>query len=189
MATLNRPSPEFLDKCEPFRVLEHSKLTCSQVPILLRVRCSIERAVDGLGPKLTTPGCSRFITLFSPEGRLYQVEYAFKAISNSTQTSLAIRGPTCAVMVTLKRVPDKLLDPSSITHLYTITPNIGCAMTGLVPDARAQVQRAMAEAAEFKYKYGYEIEPELLARRLANINQVCLPTCLRANPQPIEISR
>lgn len=45
-------------------------------------------------------------------------------------------------------------------------------MTGLVPDSRAQVQRAMAEAAEFKYKYGYEADPELLARRLANINQV-----------------
>jgi 20S proteasome subunit alpha 1 len=34
------------------------------------------------------------------------------------------------------------------------------------------VQRAQAEAAEFRYKYGYEIEPDVLAKRLANINQV-----------------
>lgn len=45
-------------------------------------------------------------------------------------------------------------------------------MTGMIADARAQVQRAQAEAAEFRYKYGHEIEPELLARRMANINQV-----------------
>lgn len=39
-------------------------------------------------------------------------------------------------------------------------------------DARAQVARARAEAAEFRHKYGYEIHPGALALRLANINQV-----------------
>lgn len=39
-------------------------------------------------------------------------------------------------------------------------------------DGRAQIQRCQAEAAEFKYKYGYEITPDLLAKRIANINQV-----------------
>ncbi len=39
-------------------------------------------------------------------------------------------------------------------------------------DARAQVQRAKMEAADFKYKYGYAITPDLLAKRMANMNQV-----------------
>lgn len=39
-------------------------------------------------------------------------------------------------------------------------------------DGRAQIQRCQAEAAEFRYKHGYDITPDLLAKRIANINQV-----------------
>jgi len=117
-------------------------------------------------------GYDRHITIFSDQGRLYQVEYAFKAITAANITSVGVRGKNCAVVLSQKKVPDKLIDPDSVTHIFKISPSVGCVMTGSIADARACVDRARGEAAEFQYKYGYEMPCDVLAKRLANINQV-----------------
>lgn len=67
---------------------------------------------------------------------------------------------------------DKLIDPSSVSHIFKLSPSVGCVMTGSIADARASVNRARGEAAEFRYKYGYEMPCDVLAKRLANISQV-----------------
>ena len=74
--------------------------------------------------------------------------------------------------VTQKKVPDKLTDPSSVSNIHKITPSIGMLTTGIHGDARSLVQKARFEAAEFKFKFGYDIPPGVLARILADQAQV-----------------
>merc|ERR1712130_99643 len=58
------------------------------------------------------------------------------------------------------------------SHVFKITKNIGCVMTGLIADARAKVQRARYEAANFEFNYGYEIPVAVLAKRMADLAQL-----------------
>ncbi|CAK7273009.1 Proteasome subunit YC7alpha/Y8 (protease yscE subunit 7) [Sporothrix epigloea] len=111
--------------------------------------------------------------VFAPSySRSTLLEYAFKAITAANIMALGVRGKDCAVIMSQKKVPDKLIDPSSVSHIFHISPSVGCVMTGSIADARAFAQRAQGEAAEYRYKYGYEMPCDVLAKRLANISQV-----------------
>eukprot|EP00520_Triparma_pacifica_P007111 CAMPEP_0118669308 /NCGR_PEP_ID=MMETSP0785-20121206/20824_1 /TAXON_ID=91992 /ORGANISM="Bolidomonas pacifica, Strain CCMP 1866" /LENGTH=245 /DNA_ID=CAMNT_0006563967 /DNA_START=30 /DNA_END=767 /DNA_ORIENTATION=+ len=113
------------------------------------------------------------ISIFSPNGRLYQVEYAFKAAASASGlTSVACRGKDTVAMVTQKKVPERLIDPASVSNVFTIIPKIGCLMTGHSPDCKALVSRMRYEANDFQYKYGYPIPVKSLAGRIADIAQV-----------------
>ncbi|KAM7277061.1 hypothetical protein ACFE04_018927 [Oxalis oulophora] len=117
-------------------------------------------------------GYDRHITIFSPEGRLFQVEYAFKAVKASSITSIGVRGKDSVCVVTQKKVPDKLLDQTSVSHLFAITKYTGLLATGMTADSRTLVQQARNEAAEFRFKYGYEMPVDVLAKWVADKSQV-----------------
>lgn len=103
---------------------------------------------------------------------MYQVEYAFKAINSASITSIGVTGKDSAVLISQKKIPDKLLDPATVSYLFQITPSIGLLATGSIADARSLALRARAEAAEFRYKYGYEMPVQGIAKRMANISQI-----------------
>uniref|UniRef100_A0A1I7YMF5 Proteasome subunit alpha type n=1 Tax=Steinernema glaseri TaxID=37863 RepID=A0A1I7YMF5_9BILA len=119
----------------------------------------------------SSAGFDRHITIFSPEGRVYQVEYAFKAINSTNLTAVAVKGVDTAVIAVQKRVPDKLIVADSVTSVYQLSPTVGCAMIGMIPDSKFQVRRAQVEAANWKYEHGYNMPIEQLARRMADLNQ------------------
>ncbi|KAF0271708.1 hypothetical protein FOG51_03089 [Hanseniaspora uvarum] len=121
-------------------------------------------------------GYDRHITIFSPEGKLFQVEYAFKAaINNTNLNSLAISSDNndeITVLINEKKVTDKLLEPESIKYIFRISENIGCCINGSIADAKNFVLRAKAEASEFQYQQGFEMPMDVLVKRMSNLAQL-----------------
>ncbi|MCQ2510402.1 MAG: archaeal proteasome endopeptidase complex subunit alpha [Lachnospiraceae bacterium] len=112
-------------------------------------------------------GYDRAITMFSPDGRLYQVEYAREAVKRGT-TAVGIKCKTGVVLLVDKRVASRLLEPSSIEKIFRIDDHIGVASSGLVGDARALVDRARVEAQINRISYGEPIDVETLAKKLCD---------------------
>lgn len=112
-------------------------------------------------------GYDRAITMFSPDGRLYQVEYAREAVKRGT-TAIGIKCRTGVVLLVDKRVSSRLLEPSSIEKIFKIDEHVGVASSGLVGDARALVERARVEAQSNRITYGEPIDIETLAKKLCD---------------------
>lgn len=108
----------------------------------------------------------KLMKIFAPDGRIYQMEYAFKAIQSFGQTSIAIRGKDSVVVCCQKKVPDKLIVPDSVTNIFPIAEDIGTIMVGNMNDARFLVQYLRSVAAEYKMKYQVEIPVKVLATRM-----------------------
>ena len=112
-------------------------------------------------------GYDRAITVFSPDGRLYQVEYAREAVKRGT-TAVGIKCTDGVVLIVDKRVATRLLEPSSIEKIFKIDEHIGVASSGLVGDARALVDRARIESQINRVSYNEAIDVETLAKKLCD---------------------
>ena len=82
----------------------------------------------------------KVMKVFAPNGRIYQIEYAFKAAQSFGQTSIAIRGTDTVVVCTEKKVPDALIVADSVTNIFNICDDIGAVIIGNMNDARFVVQ-------------------------------------------------
>jgi proteasome alpha subunit len=112
----------------------------------------------------------RGITVFSPDGRLFQVEYAREAVKKGT-TTIGLKFKSGVILLVDKRVSSKLVEPESIEKIYDVDDYIGCATSGLVADARALVDEARKNAQVHKVNYGENIAVEMLVKKVCDHKQ------------------
>lgn len=112
----------------------------------------------------------RGITVFSPDGRLFQVEYAREAVKKGT-TTIGLKFKDGVILVVDKRVSSKLVEPESIEKIFDVDDYIGCATSGLVADARVLVDEARKAAQIHKVNYGENIGVEMLVKKVCDYKQ------------------
>jgi 20S proteasome subunit alpha 7 len=112
-------------------------------------------------------GYDLFSSTFSPDGRIFQVEYANKAVENAG-TIIGIKASNGIVLGVSKPILHKMVVPSTCSYkrIHNIDIHTGIASTGFLPDARILVSRAIDEASDFEDQFGIKIPPKLLADRL-----------------------
>jgi proteasome alpha subunit len=113
----------------------------------------------------------RGITIFSPDGRLYQVEYAREAVKRGT-ASIGVRTADGVVLVVDKRIHSPLVESSSIEKLHKVDDHIGVASAGHVSDGRQLIDYARRMAQVEELRYGQPIGVEALTKMVTdNIQQ------------------
>lgn len=104
---------------------------------------------------------------YSPDGRVFQVEYAKKAVDSSGNV-IAIKGKDGVVIATEKFIVSKLYEQTSNARLFSIGEHISCGVAGFYPDAKALVQQGRSYAEEFSNDHGYTIPITTLKDRLGS---------------------
>jgi proteasome alpha subunit len=112
----------------------------------------------------------RAITVFSPDGRLFQVEYAREAVKRGT-TTVGVKFKDGVVLIVDKRIASRLVEPESIEKIFVIDDHIGCATSGLVADARALIDRARLDAQINEITYNEKIQVKTLVKRICDFKQ------------------
>ncbi|EHA55556.1 putative proteasome subunit alpha type-2 [Pyricularia oryzae] len=111
------------------------------------------------------------LTTFSPSGKLVQIEYALNAV-NQGVTALGIKATNGIVLATEKKSSSPLTDPSSLSKISLVTPNIGMVYAGMGPDYRVLVDKAR-KVSHSGYKRIYNEYPptRILVQDVARVVQ------------------
>ncbi len=115
-------------------------------------------------------GYDRAITVFSPDGRLFQVEYAREAVKRGT-TAVGIKTKEGVILMVDKRMTSRLLESGSVEKIFQIDEHIGAATSGLVADARILIDRGRVEAQINKIIYDEPIDVQTLAKKICDFKQ------------------
>jgi proteasome alpha subunit len=128
-------------------------------------------------------GYDRTIAVFSPDGRLFQVEYAKEAVKKGT-TSVGLVFKGGVILGTVKQITG-LMVPNTIEKLFQIDEHIGAVAAGLLADARILVNQLMVKAQINRITYEEAIDVWTLARTLGDRMQL---STLYAGLRPFGVS-
>jgi proteasome alpha subunit len=109
----------------------------------------------------------RGITIFSPDGRLYQVEYAREAVKRGT-ASIGVRTEDGVVLAVDKRIRSPLMERTSVEKIHKADDHIGIASAGHVADARQLIDFARRQAQVNELRYGQPIGVETLTKAVTD---------------------
>ncbi len=115
-------------------------------------------------------GYDRVATMFSPDGRLYQVEYASKIVEQGT-LGAGMVFDNGVVFGADKRPGSKLMLPESIEKVFKIDEHIAAISAGLVGDARRLIQLARRDAQDNRMIYEEKMQVETVVKNLSAIKQ------------------
>ena len=120
-------------------------------------------------PPLPGPaGYDQSVFTYSPEGRIFQVEYAQKAIESSG-TAVGVRCRDGVILGVEKLLASKMLVPGSARRLFGVDAHVGIAVAGLLPDARFLVAQAREAARGYKGSFGEACPPRVLNDRMGSL--------------------
>jgi len=111
-------------------------------------------------------GYDRAITVFSPDGRLYQVEYAIETVRRGT-IAVGIKSKD-GIVIAVEEKPRKLQISNIAQKLFQIDDHVGVAAAGYIPDARSQVDNARFFSQSNKLIYDESVDVESIAKHLAD---------------------
>ncbi len=117
-------------------------------------------------------GYDRAITMFSPDGRLLQVEYAKKTVRlGNTAIGMVCRDGV--LLVTDKRIVDKLVVPEAIEKIFKIDDHIMATAAGIISDARVLVEQGQVRAQQHRITYDAPVDTVSIVKHICDIKQIC----------------
>ncbi|KAF6015073.1 proteasome component pup2 [Brettanomyces bruxellensis] len=117
---------------------------------------------------LTRSEYDRGVSTFSPEGRLFQVEYSLEAIKLGS-TAIGICTSQGVILAVEKRVTSPLLESDSVEKIMEVEKHVGCAMSGLTADARSLIDHARVAAVQHDLYYHEPIGVESLTQSVCDL--------------------
>jgi len=117
-------------------------------------------------------GYDRAITMFSPDGRLLQVEYAKKTVRQGS-TAIGLVCKDGVLLVTDKRIVDPLIISESVEKIFQIDDHICATASGILSDARVLIERAQTKAQQHRITYDSNIDILTVVKDICDLKQVC----------------